>query len=273
MTGDPKRTVDDGELDRRLRLTFRTIMPLLDANPPTETTAETEDTPLVMIDLLARRLPKRSRFTVVAVAAAAVIVAGTVAIFAFNDRGDRHVTTASGPVPGDTGIVYTRFIDAKFWGARLVIADSDGRNAKELTDTSSGSVDRLARISPDGKLIVFYRDHGTATIHMVGSDGQNEHQVDLGCVDPCIEDKYPSFTPGGQHIAFQRIIGPRDPDTGSPSRRCCGKRTWTAATSGDCPNQASTAPTATTVPATPRTATSCSPAPARSTTTRAPCSA
>jgi Tol biopolymer transport system component len=215
MTAGPRRIVDDGELDRRLRLTFRTIMPMLDTEPPSNSTDQADATPLVMLDLFARRRPKPSRFTVVAMAAAAVIVAGTVALFALNNR-DNRVTTASGPAPGDTRIVYTRFIDTRFSGARLVIADSDGHNAKELTNTSSGSVDRVARISPDGKLIVFYRDHGTATIHVVGSDGEDEHQVDLGCVDPCIEDKFPSFTPDGQHIVFQRIIGPRDPDTGDP---------------------------------------------------------
>jgi Tol biopolymer transport system component len=214
MTGDRRIAVGDGELDRRLRLTFRTIMPLLDANPPSESTDVADGTPLLTIDLLARR-SKRSRFTLLAVAAASVIVAGTVVVFALNGRGDRHVSTASGPAPGDTRIVYTRFIDAQFSGARLVIADSDGGNAKELTDTNAGSVDRVARISPDGKQVVFYRDRGTATIHLVGSDGTDEHQVDLGCVDPCIEDKFPSFTPDGQHIVFQRIIGPRDPDTGT----------------------------------------------------------
>ena len=44
----------------------------------------------------------------------------------------------------------------------------------------------------------------------MGANGQNEHSLDLGCVDPCVADLTPTWLPAGNRLAFTPIIGPFD---------------------------------------------------------------
>ena len=44
------------------------------------------------------------------------------------------------------------------------------------------------------------------------SNGSDQRVLHLGCTDPCAVDLAPSWTPDGQHIIFQRVIGPFDPN-------------------------------------------------------------
>ena len=82
MTGDRRTTVDDGELERRLRLTFRTVMPLLDVEPMTGTQDDADGAALITIDSIRHGRPPRSRAKVLAIAAVVVVVIGVAVVVA-----------------------------------------------------------------------------------------------------------------------------------------------------------------------------------------------
>jgi Tol biopolymer transport system component len=96
---------------------------------------------------------------------------------------------------------------------RLVTAQPDGSNLRKLTYPQKNSQDIDAQFSPDGTQVVFGRDlHNgkTSQAVLIGADGENERVLDLGCVDPCVVDANPTWAPGGQRLAFTRVVGPFD---------------------------------------------------------------
>jgi Tol biopolymer transport system component len=81
-----------------------------------------------------------------------------------------------------------------------------------LTHPSKDVQDIDASISPNGNRVAFERDltNGDSLVAFVGANGQNEHPVNLGCVDPCVADDTPTWLPAGNRIAFTPVIGPFD---------------------------------------------------------------
>jgi Tol biopolymer transport system component len=111
-----------------------------------------------------------------------------------------------------TRIVWSRFARTGS-KQRLVSARPNGTHLRKLTHPGKHSQDIDASISPDGRRVLFERDLLNAEISrvaMVGANGQNEHPLDLGCVDPCVADDTPTWTPAGDRIAFTPVIGPFD---------------------------------------------------------------
>ena len=81
-----------------------------------------------------------------------------------------------------------------------------------LTRPGKHNQDIDAQISPDGTEVVFERDVGeeTTEIRLVGADGGDDRQVDLGCSAPCAVDLAPTWLPTGDRLYFTRVIGPFD---------------------------------------------------------------
>lgn len=105
-------------------------------------------------------------------------------------------------------LVWSRFDDFETGTARLV-RKVRGRRVTPLTHPAAGSQDIDPRISPDGRHILFERDTlGTSQAWVVRTDGRHEHQIDLGCVDPCAGTNTPSWTPDGHHLLYDRVSGP-----------------------------------------------------------------
>jgi TolB protein len=123
------------------------------------------------------------------------------------------LTAAASAAEGGGGrIVWTRNAVASP-RARIVSARPDGTGLRALTHPKKHSSDIDAQISPDGKRVAFERDVNdgeTSRIALVGANGQNEHPLDLGCVDPCAADATPTWLPAGGRIAFTPVIGPFD---------------------------------------------------------------
>ena len=76
----------------------------------------------------------------------------------------------------------------------------------------TGESSRASRSAP-------VRSHGDRTeiittqrwyfrVVIVGIHGHRQHVVDLGCDDPCAGDNAPTWSPDGQHLLFQRVMGP-----------------------------------------------------------------
>lgn len=106
-------------------------------------------------------------------------------------------------------LVWSRFDDFETGTARLVVAGVGGDRVTPLTHPAAGSRDIDPRISPDGRRILFERDTPEASqAWMIGVDGRDEHQIDLGCVDPCAGTNTPSWTPDGRHLLYDRVSGP-----------------------------------------------------------------
>lgn len=106
-------------------------------------------------------------------------------------------------------LVWSRFDDFETGTARLVVAGVGGDRVTPLTHPAAGSRDIDPRISPDGRRILFERDTPEVSqAWMIGVDGRDEHQIDLGCVDPCAGTNTPSWTPDGRHLLYDRVSGP-----------------------------------------------------------------
>jgi Tol biopolymer transport system component len=217
VTGDRHEAVDVAELEARLRLTYRTVMPLLDVEDRHDGTDD--DAPLITIDVALRRHVPWSRAKLVAVAAVVILLLGTAILVVVRITGGHPVKPTIQPAPGRSRIAYTR-TGLSFSDARIVIADSDGANQRELTHTVNGPFDRYPKMSPDGTQIAFFREFAPLTygtdIFVVGSDGTGEHRIDFGCREPCLGDTRPSWTPDGKHVIFQRVVGPAAPGTNTP---------------------------------------------------------
>jgi Tol biopolymer transport system component len=120
---------------------------------------------------------------------------------------------ATSAAQAKTQIVWSS-VDSDFSRQRLVIAQADGSDRHDLTDPAAKHTNDIdAQISPDGTQVVFGRDLRNGKVSqavLIGADGQNERVLDLGCVDPCVVAANPTWAPGGQRLAFTRVVGPFD---------------------------------------------------------------
>ena len=157
MSADRQSTADDGELDRRLRLTFRTIMPLLDANSPSESADGTDRTPACDrsvrssspgSDHASPSSPSRRQQSP-SLASLRCSRSTTKAIVTCRRRrghARRH--------PHRTPVSSMHVFGSEARGRRL-----RRRQRQELTSTNTGSVDRLADLARWGN-----RSSSTATM-------------------------------------------------------------------------------------------------------------
>lgn len=107
-------------------------------------------------------------------------------------------------------LVWTRITSAGD-AAPLVISDADGHHVRQLTHPPTGVLDIDARISPNGRWILFERDlPDRSAAGFVRADGTGERLLDLHCTDPCVGTNTPSWMPDGQHILYDRVSGPFD---------------------------------------------------------------
>ena len=95
--------------------------------------------------------------------------------------------------------------------ARVVSANPDGSDFRVLSDPQEGEFDIDPIPSPGGGRILFERDtEDSSVIVQMRADGSRERVLDTGCVDPCVVDIGPAWSPDGQHVVFTRVIGPFD---------------------------------------------------------------
>jgi Tol biopolymer transport system component len=157
------------------------------------------------------RKPARTAHTLVSALAAGSLVAGAAT---FSPASARPAASVAEPGRTPTSshevIVWSQFVDLKFSAARIVASDPHGRrHVRVLTHPAEGVVDINPQVSPDGHWVMFERDvNDTTRVVIVGIHGHRQHVVDLGCDDPCASDNMPTWAPDGQHLLFERVVGP-----------------------------------------------------------------
>ena len=93
------------------------------------------------------------------------------------------------------------FVSDRDGDADIYVMDSDGSNPRRLTTDSAH--DWSPSWSPDGQRIAFVSDRdGDADIYVMRSDGSNPRRLNVW-VPSNRWLQYISWSPGGQHIAFQ----------------------------------------------------------------------
>lgn len=145
--------------------------------------------------------PGRFTTSLVAITSAACIVGASPAVAS----GDSARTTEV--------LVWSQYAKVESNTVRLVIARADGSGVRALTHPDDGVQDIDARISPNGRWVLFERDlPDRAVAGIVAIDGRGERLLELHCTAPCAGTNVPTWMPDGQHILYDRVSGPFDAD-------------------------------------------------------------
>ena len=124
----------------------------------------------------------------------------------------------SATAPGTNGRIAferLRFQNGPYWG-ELFVMNADGSGLSKLTHPPNGTEDTSPDWSPDGSRILFVRQppRGAFSIWSVKADGTGLHRLSPPCPPgggipncPANDGGFPSWSPDGKHIAFQRLSG------------------------------------------------------------------
>jgi Tol biopolymer transport system component len=161
--------------------------------------------------------------------------------------GQEHKNSATGDSAATNGqIVFRRYFNAEQIKGALFTVNPDGSHVSQLTHPPNGWLDDSSDWSPDGERLAFDRQppkSSMSRIMVVNPDTGDTREVthcgpDQGWTKehpapsphPCLQDFEPAFSPDGQSIAFQRIIGPDEP--------CCWLQgEWIVGADGSNPHQ------------------------------------
>ncbi|WP_213814849.1 PD40 domain-containing protein [Glaciihabitans sp. dw_435] len=151
----------------------------------------------------------RKSLVISVVVSSLVVVLGGVGASAAS--ASEHPTTAHHSAGHASYLAWTRFDDFETGTARIVVSDPAGKHVVPISHPPAGVQDIDPRISPDGRRILFERDFPTrSAAFMINADGTGEHEINLGCTDPCGGTNTPTWTPDGKHLLYDRVTGPFD---------------------------------------------------------------
>ena len=117
---------------------------------------------------------------------------------------------AQATTPGTNGkIAFRRYLDEDHTTGVVFVANADGTEARQVTQTTNGVVDDQPDWSPDGSLLVFSRcrPDKPCAIFTVKADGTGLKHVSPPSGKGFIDYSLPSFAPDGRHIVFTRASG------------------------------------------------------------------
>jgi Tol biopolymer transport system component len=140
---------------------------------------------------------------------------------------DRSGTGPAGAARESELIVFQR-LDPDSGKLRLHTVRPDGSGLRAITQPGAGEDrDSLADWSPDGRSIAFTRFFGgrpcvsvarfcRSDVLVVRPGGTGVRNLTrAGCSGDCVSSEYPSWSPDGRRIAFERALGPL-PSVGPP---------------------------------------------------------
>jgi TolB protein len=96
--------------------------------------------------------------------------------------------------------------------AAIFTINPDGTGERQLTHPPRGTWTSTPNWSPDGRWIVYsvFRnaDQDDSRIWMIRANGSHRTRLDGSCTSPCLTDEFPTWSPSGKQIAFERGMGP-----------------------------------------------------------------
>jgi TolB protein len=146
-----------------------------------------------------------------AVATAVVVVLGVLA------------SAAGATAPGVAGdIVFQRYLGPDNSQGSIYTIAPDGSGEHQVTTSPPGTTDRFPDFGPHSAWIAFQRCGETGCqVMSVNRDGTGLRALTPVCAPgqfppACTDNAYAAISPNGKRIAFQRISGDIDPETGAP---------------------------------------------------------
>ncbi len=129
---------------------------------------------------------------------------------------------AQATAPGDAGaIAFQRYLGPDNSQGSIFMISPDGTGERQLTSSPPGLTDRFPDVGPHSERIAFQRCGDFCHVMTVKADGTGLQALTTMCapgqIPPaCTDDSYPAYSPNGQHIAFVRVSGHLDEETGQP---------------------------------------------------------
>jgi Tol biopolymer transport system component len=124
-------------------------------------------------------------------------------------------TTQASTVPVTNGrIAFRRFLSADKATGDIFTINPDGTGLQQVTTSPADVVSSEPAWSPDGQWIVYmvapFGDlERESRLFRIRPDGTNATHLGGTCTGHCLSDGFPAYDPSGQHIAFQRHLGPQ----------------------------------------------------------------
>jgi dipeptidyl aminopeptidase/acylaminoacyl peptidase len=144
---------------------------------------------------MTHNIDQRSRIRAM-LAAVLLAAAATILAMTFGAR------PAEAAFPGQNGKIVYESLDLSTWNYEIYVMNPDGTGPIPLTNTTAE--DRMPALSPDGEKIAFASDRdGQYAIYVMDSDGSNPTRLTN---EPGMADFYPSWSPDGERLVFQRTI-------------------------------------------------------------------
>jgi Tol biopolymer transport system component len=144
---------------------------------------------------------------------------------------------AQATAPGSAGdIVFQRYLAPENTQGSIFTIRPDGTGEHQVTTSPPGMTDRFPDFGPHSEFIAFQRCADTCQVMSVNAGGTNLRALTPMCppgVFPpaCTDDSYPAISPNGKRIAFVRISGNVDQETGQPDH----VQIWFMQSSGQAP--------------------------------------